>query len=317
MNNIRNRIWCWLKISLFTFPLSVFVACENDDFVPQDDIGDVVEVTATIGSEAESRVSQPEDNIYKFDANDQIHIVGWTGAWNDYNKPWEDAADTWWNDAVSTYNGYKWKTEPYMRWQNGDGLLHHFLAWWPENFIKSNKDLTAVDVTITGDYKKDDILLAHWTDKRPDDNTLPLKFNHLLSRFDVHLLFRNEYTTRTDISIETNLRNKAVCDFLTGNVTSTSGKGIKMQARQHPDNNYHWSGTCITVPHEFNGELLTIKFTTPDGDKTITYEHTGQLTFESGQRTTLTLIVGKDVVVLGEVTVAPWYTDDKGDLEAE
>ena len=297
--------------------LSVATSCEQEELPPVVTEGDVVEVTATIGDAPDTRVSQPEDNIYKFEANDRIHIVGWTGDWEDYNKPWEDAADTWWNDAVSTYNGYKWKTEPYMCWQNGDGLQHHFLAWWPENFVKSDQNLTDIDITLTGDYNKDDILVAKWNGTRPDDNTLKLEFEHLLSRFDVHLIFRSEYTEVSNISIETNLRNQAVCDFLAGTVSSPSGEGIMMQKSPTPDESYDWSGTCITVPHEFYGDLLTLNFTTPDGDKTITYEHPNDLIFKSGERTTLYLYVGKDVVVLGGVKVTPWNTKNNGDLEAE
>lgn len=317
---MKNRKYIIMPMLLAL--LSVATSCEQEELPPAVPDSDAVEVTATIGDAQDTRVSQPEDNKYVFDADDQIHIVGWMGNWDEYNKPWSDPTDTWWNDAVSTYNGYKWKTEPYMRWQNGDGLQHNFLAWWPEGFVKSGQDLTEIEITLTGDYKKDDILLARWTGERPADNTLPLRFNHLLSRFDVHLFFRNEYTTYSDISIETKLKNTVKCNLMTGEVDAKSATGdyVRIQARQHPDDNYHWSGTCITVPHEFNGELLTIKFTGNGEEKTINYEHTGQLTFRSGQRTTLYLIVGKEKVELRDVFVTDWETApdiDGGEAEEE
>jgi len=278
-----------------------------------------VEVTATMNnmSSAGGGVSQPEDNKYVFEPGAQIQIVGWTGAWTDYNKPWENEEDTWWNSAVSTFNGRKWKTDPYMRWQNGKDLIHNFLAYWPASLAEPNSDLTNIPIEIKGDPEKDDILLAKWTNKRPDDNELELQFNHLMARFDVNLIFRDEYTNVGDISIETNLNNKGSCNLLTGKFSFTLGKGIPLTKNPNANGNYHWSGTCITVPHEFIGELLTLKFIGNGEEKTIDYEHTGQLNFESGKRTTLTLYVGKDKVELGGVTVTGWEQEDIIAGEAE
>lgn len=266
-------------------------------------------------------VSQTSDNGYTFDDKDKVHVVGWHGDWDQYNKPWVMAADAWWNDSVYTYDktAGRWKTDDYMRWQNGDGLEHHFVAWWPENIIKSNENLTAVNVTVTGDYNKDDILLAHWSGTRPENNQLNMEFKHLLSRFDVHLIFRDEYAGAKDISIQTHLKKTAECNFLTGEVTATSGEGIKMQQRPYPDANYDWSGTCITVPHNFpmSEQLLTIRFTVNGVDKAISYTHSQDLNFHSGERITLNLYVGKDKVELIDVSVNGWEQEDIHAGEAE
>lgn len=276
--------------------LSVATSCEQEELPPAMPEGDVVEVTAAIGDNQQTRVSQTADNVYTFDDKDKIHIVGWYGAWDEYNKPWEMALDVWWNDAVSTYNATsdKWKTEPYMRWQNGDGLQHNFLAWWPEDIIKTNENLTAVNVTVTGDYRKDDILVARWAGQHPVDNVLNLKFEHLLSRFDVHLNFGNDYPEPENISIETNLKNAAVCNFFSGEVTAQQGEGIIMQVNPHSEINSDWSGTCITVPHAFpmNEQLLTIRFTANGEEKTINYTHSDYFNFRSNERITLVLQVG-------------------------
>ena len=145
--------------------------------------------------------SMPSDNEYVFDFGNKVHIVGWYGT-----EGWaEDLADfradsdvqwgvyDWWNDAVATYNGRRWKTEPYMRWQNGEDLQHHFIAWYPEDLAKSTDNLTKVPITITGNIKKDDILLARWSGARPEDNVLNMQFDHLLSRFEVNLDFTDQY----------------------------------------------------------------------------------------------------------------------------
>ncbi len=254
-------------------------------------------------------VSQTSDNVYTFDHNDKIHVVGWFGNWDGYHKPWEMITDAWWNDSVYTYDAAanRWKTDNYMRWQNGEGLGHHFVAWWPEDIVRSTNNLTSVDVTVNGDYQKDDILLARWSDKKPDDNNqLKMDFKHLLSRFDVHLLFHDEYEGATDISIQTHLRKTATVDLLSGQVTATHGAGIKMQNHPYPDTNWDWSGTCITVPQDFYGNLLTINFTVNGEEKVINYTHPEELQFESGERVTLYLEVGKgDDIEDGGVTPSP------------
>lgn len=299
--------------------LSVATSCEQEELPPAMPDSDVVEVTASIGSEAETRVSQPQDNVYTFDADDKIHIVGWYGAWGDYNKPWETASDAWWNDAASTYDATsrKWKTEPYMRWHNGENLSHHFLAWWPEDFVKSTDNLTAVPVTLTGDYRKDDILVARWSGTRPEDNTIDLRFKHLLSRFDVHLHFRDEYPNHEDIAVQTNLNNQAVCDFLTGEATGQTGQGITLQDRPYPDANWDWSGTCITVPQVSYNPLLTLTFLVNGEKKEINYRHSNSLIFKPGERTTLILEVGKMKLELMEVTVTDWDNHNINAGEAE
>ena len=267
-----------------------------------------VEVTATMSgmTSAGGGVSQPADNVYTFNPGAQIQIVGWTGNWDEYNRPWNDPTDTWWNSTVSTYNGTKWMTEPYMRWQNGEGLQHNFLSYWPANLADPNSDLRNVPIEIKGDSAKDDILFARWNGIRPDDNTLHLQFNHLMARFDVHLLFNDEYANVTDISIENKLRSKASVDLLMGEVTAMAGRGSRMEKSQHPDDNYHWSGTCIAVPQVFTGELLTLEFTADGKEYSLTYEHTTPLAFKSDERTTLYLAVGKDKVELMDVTVSDW-----------
>lgn len=278
-----------------------------------------VEVTANMsGMTSKGGVSQTADNEYAFADGAQIQIVGWYGDWDKYNKPWEMESDTWWNSAVSTFNATngKWNTEPYMRWQNGKGLEHHFVSYWPANLADPNSDLTNVPVTLTGSAE-DDILLAHWSNERPEDNVLNLKFDHLLSRFDVHLYFRDEYEGATDISVETALSNKATVDLLSGTVSPEYGQGITMQEAPYPDGNWDWSGTCITVPHDFNGSLLTIKFTANGEEKSISYTHPSTLSFESGERVTLNLMVGKDKVELMDVTVGDWNQKNINAGEAE
>lgn len=302
--------------------LSVATSCEQEDMPPSVTDSDVVEIVATIGSPA-TRVSQPEDNQYVFDIGDKIHVVGWYGdknidreiALEDFKNPDAEGTYLWWNDAASTYNGSDWKTEPYMRWQNGEDLIHHFIAWWPEDVVKSNDNLAEVEIKVTGDYKKDDILYAEEERKRPNDSRIRLDFHHIMSRFDLYLKFGNEYTDVADISVHTHLPNTATFNFFEGDFKPERPRGeggIAMTAHPFPKSDYDWSGTCIVVPQAFSkrSELLTITFTADGKQKAVTYEHNETMDFIGRHRTTLTLKVGKDKVDVEGVSVTDWNEEE-------
>ena len=36
MKNVMNSIWNLMKLSAFIFPLSVFVSCSQEEFLPQE-----------------------------------------------------------------------------------------------------------------------------------------------------------------------------------------------------------------------------------------------------------------------------------------
>lgn len=300
--------------------LSVATSCSQEDMPPAVTDSDVVEVTATIGPPRATRVSQSADNEYVFDFGDKIHIVGWYGEWNEYAKPWEDATDIWWNDAVSTFNGRRWKTEPYMRWQNGDELQHNFLAWCPEDFVDPNSNLTNIAISLTGDPEEDDILVAKWSNTRPDDNTLRLEFEHLLSRFDLHLKFGSEYPDAEIVSVLSWLPRTGTCDLLNNEFRGENIQAhitYEMYEHPYPASEYDWSGSCITIPMTvLPMRFITIKCTNAGKEEYI-YSHPTNIILKPGERTTLTLYIGKDKVELGSITAAPWETENGGNLETE
>ncbi len=257
------------------------------------------------------RVSQPEDNQYVFDHNDKVHVVGWHGDRDQYNKPWEMALDAWWNDSVYTYDATagRWRADNNMRWQNGDGLDHHFVAWWPENIVKSTENLEKVYINLTGNYKTDDILLARsYEQKRPDDNKLDLQFEHLMARWDVNLIFKDYYTDVKDISVTANLFTEATCNFFTGKVESSGTTKTVNLTESYTTPDFYWSGSCITVPQEINLHYveLTINFTAGGEQKQVKLQADQLITFESGKRITYNLTIGNDMVKLDEVTATDW-----------
>lgn len=316
--------------------LSVTTSCEQEELSPALPEGDFVEVRARIGSH-ETRVAQPEDNKYVFEDGDKIHIVSWYDAdsYNIYDQldkfenPEKPGTYLWWDDAVSTYSksNDRWHTTPYLRWQNidldGNPNPHHcFLAWYPEDLVESTGDLTSIPVTMTGDIKKDDYMFARWFGQRPIyDNVIDLTFYHLMSRFDLHLNFRNQYTDVTDVVAKTEIATSGTLNLLEFNCVPVSG--ITAWQTFTPVNfwnKYDWSGTTICIPQNVASLKVVLSFKADGQQKELTYTHPRPILIEGKMRTRLVLEVGKDILELADVTVTDWDTApdiDGGEAEEE
>ena len=268
---------------------------------------DVVDITATIGGQ-QTRVSQTSDNKYVFDTGDAIHIIGWYGD----SEPWE-TGESWWNDAVSTFNGRKWKTEPYMRWQNGTDLQHHFLAWWPEEFADSMDDLSAMSFDVDG-KSAEDILLARWSGTRTEDNKVNLQFGHIMSSFDVHLIFNQAYSGVTDISVMAEVCNNAQINILSQSAEFSLGEtldNVTLEEKAKPAAGMHWSGNALVIPQKSTECKVTIAFEFEGEQINLEYVHP-VINFVSGKRSTLTLTVNRDEK---EFSVLEGYGPDSDDSE--
>ena len=61
--NIKNRIWNLVKLSVFTFPFSVFVAsCSNDDIVPDTPKDTYQQLTFSSADEPSTRAAWADPN---------------------------------------------------------------------------------------------------------------------------------------------------------------------------------------------------------------------------------------------------------------
>lgn len=296
-------------MSMMLVLLSVATSCKQEDMPPSVTDSDVVEVSATIGGQ-QTRVSQTSDNKYVFDTGDAIHIVGWYGD----SEPCE-TGESWWNDAVSTFDGRKWKTEPYMRWQNGEDRQHHFLAWWPEEFADSMDDLSAISFDADG-KSAEDILLARWSGTRTEDNKVNLQFGHIMSSFDVHLIFNQAYSDVTDISVMAKVCNNAQINILSQSAEFSLGEtldNVTLAEKAEPAAGMHWSGNALVIPQESTDCKVTIAFEFDGEQITLEYEHP-VINFVSGKRSTLTLTIGRDENEF-EFVVLEGYGPDSDDSE--
>jgi len=294
------------NIGALLLTTALVASCNQEELPSASGQKEVVKITASIGAGAGSRVTRTEDN-YAFGQGDAFHIVGWYG---------ESAnADTWFNDAVCTYSDTQWTAQPMLYWQNGENLTHHFLAWYPTSFADSKTTkLDAISFTLSGDEEKDDVLYAKWSGTQPDNNTLPLTFNHLMARFDLNLVFNSkDYPiTPTDISAQIEVVNTATINLLANSPAFTPGSTkteVSLKGKSSPAEGMAWSGYTVVIPgQDINACKVTLSFTADGEKKSLTYTHGGSLLFQSGKRTVLNLTVYK---IEGLVGVVPDSDDSE------
>ena len=295
------------NIGALLLTTALVASCNQEELPSASGQKEVVKITASIGAGPGSRVTRTEDNAYAFEQGDAFHIVGWYG---------ESAnPDTWFNDAVCTYSDTQWTAQPMLYWQNGENLMHHFLAWYPESFADTTK-LDAIPFELSGDEEKDDVLYAKWSGTQPDNNTLPLTFNHLMARFDLNLVFNSEdyTTTPTGISAQIEVVNTATINLLADSPAFTPGNDkeeVSLTGKSSPAVGMAWSGYTVVIPgQDINACKVTLSFTADDEQKSLTYTHGESLLFQSGKRTVLNLTVNKNKIE-GLVGYAPDSDDSE------
>ena len=282
------------NIGALLLTTALVASCNQEELPSASGQKEVVKITASIGAGPGSRVTRTEDN-YAFEQGDAFHIVGWYG---------ESAnADTWFNDAVCTYSGTQWTAQPMLYWQNGENLKHHFLAWYPISFADSKTtDLSEISFTLSDNEATDDVLYAKWSGTQPDNNTLPLTFNHLMARFDLNLVFNSEDypTTPTDISAQIEVVNTATINLLAASLAFTPGSTkteVSLKVKSSPAVGMAWSGYTVVIPgQDIKACKVTLSFTADDEQKSLTYTHGESLLFQSGKRTVLNLTVNKNKI---------------------
>ena len=296
------------NIGALLLTTALVASCNQEEQPSASGQKEVVKITASIGAGPGSRVTRTEDN-FAFEQGDAFHIVGWYG----------ESANTvtWFNDAVCTYSGTQWTAQPMLYWQNGENLKHHFLAWYPTSFADSKTTkLDAIPFELSGDEEKDDVLYATWSGTQPDNNTLPLAFNHLMARFDLNLVFNSEdyTTTPTDISAKIEVVKTATIDLLADSPAFTLGSTkteVSLTGKSSPAEGMAWSGYTVVIPgQDINACKVTLSFTADGEKKSLTYTHGGSLLFQSGKRTVLNLTVNKNKIE-GLVGYAPDSDDSE------
>lgn len=267
-----------------------FTSCNKSD----DDAAQVskyITVSANVGNL--SRVITNQDGSQSFAKGDQISVYAWTGS---------NAAVSGLivNGAVNTFDGSKWAAAPMMLWK--DMITpHFFIGVYPARTIT---DFTADAFTLGTDQTANDLLAANvlGAGRLPKDGVVTMTFDHMMAKLVVNLTFRNQWTTTPTVEkVEVPATSMATVNYLTKAVTAGTEKANV--AIPVATANTAYAG--IMVPQTINQVFITI-----DGHA-YTYTNAEGITLPQGTVRTINLIVGRNQIELGSVSINNWITGEE------
>ena len=199
-----------------------------------------------------------------------------------------------------TYNGTDWQpgNGSYLVW---DASNLNFQCWYPADgkntFNKGyiQEDQSSTEMIAKSDYMKAEVTtLTEIPGNRQLDVTLVRKTARLILNIQS---FNDQFDASTTKVNHIRIASKASTD---AGETST----INIKPLQNGEDGIGTTYTALVIPGKVEGKLY---FTTDESAETPLVVKTG--TLEAGKSYTYNLIVGKNKVTIGNVTVAEWGTD--------
>lgn len=323
------------KIMLFAACAAMLASCSNDDdFAPQQNAlpeDGVIRISASVNQLVASRAEAEAytgNNLGLYIRPSDASSWVYDAATNKYTYP----------NAEFTREGEEWSQDTYspMLWK-GSGVNYEYYAYAPYN-----DGLTGGKIPFDLTTEQIDLLWASKTGTASallnGQEKLNIEFEHAFCMVAVEISLADEFYQNgvtanpiTGISISSSRVNGNI-DVFTGNVyvnsenakdenNPTAGNlSFAISDSEHTaggtltDGTYKSSG-ILYAPGEENFE---IKITTNSGNRTYTYTHGSEYTFERGNKYIIKLKMGKDVVPMGGINATQWQdAKNAGDLETE
>ena len=278
------------------FPLAALglltAACSSDDATSaQQQAAKNITIEASIGNMTRATTT---GNTTVFDAGDGVSIYAWTGSATAV------AADKVVNGVVNTLGADgKWTPATPMLW--ADMVTpHYFLGIYPARTVT---DFTADPYTVDNtNYEQSDLLVARQlSGLTATQNPVSLTFDHAMAKLYVNMNFRNQWSETPAItSCVATAASTATVDYLAQTVTAGEQATVSLPAIA-AQTGYAATYSSIMIPQSgFRTVAITI-----DGQQ-YTYTHTEDIPLEAGKYTVLNLIVGRNKIELGEVSINDW-----------
>ncbi len=260
------------------------IACNRENSLQESK---TITIQASIG--AVSKVTTT-GNTAKFDDGDKITLYAWTG--DKTAVPAKRVVDGIRNTLYSAV----WLPDQAMLW--ADMVTpHYFLGIYPTRTVT---DFKADAFTIkTDDYQASDLLVATNTQGlKATDAAVDMVFDHVAAKLFVNLTFRSQWDTDPTVSsVTVTAKKSGTVDYLAKTITATANEAAA-PIELNKDKNEAWSG--LQVPQNVRSITITI-----DG-KNYVFTHTDDIPLEGGKFTTVNLIVGRDKIDLGNVSISNW-----------
>ena len=250
-------------------------------------------------------------NTWLSDPN-AVHVSASVGSIFTRSNPTDEAKQTSFNTGdvmgVSnngkslnyTYNGTDWQPDngSYLVW---DASNLKFQCWYPAVGKNTfNKGYILEDQSKTTEIAKSDYMTAEVTNltEIPGNRQLKVALARKTARLILNIQsFNDQFDANTTKVNHIRIASKASTD---AGETST----IDIKPLQNGEGGIGTTYTALVIPGEVEGKLY---FTTDEDTEAPLVVKTG--TLEAGKSYTYNLIVGKNKVTIGGVTVAEWGTD--------
>ena len=199
-----------------------------------------------------------------------------------------------------TFNGTDWQpgNGSYLVW---DASNLNFHCWYPaDGKNTSSKGYIQEDQSSTEAIAKSDYMTAAVTNLKeiPGNRQLDVTLVRKTARLILNIQsFNDQFDASTTKVNHIRIASKASTD---AGETST----IDIKPLQNGEGGINTTYTALVIPGKVEGKLY---FTTDEATETPLVVKTG--TLEAGKSYTYNLIVGKNKVTIGNVTVAEWGTD--------
>lgn len=261
----------------------------------------------TVSTDIATKVTTAADGTQTFTKGDKISVYAWIG--DPATAP--AAASRVVDNSINTLGeDGKWTAEPQMLWKNLSDK-HFFISVYPEN-AAPEADLTKVACTVDpARQTESDILVAtELNGKVADNNPVSLTFDHVMSKVNVELSFRNQWGGTPEAPVTPTVESVQLGDVATDGtvnyLTKTVTPGTARAAMVLPQTRTNTVYSSVLIP-QTGIKTVVIRI---DG-KDFTYTHGSDFTFEKGKYTTIKLIVGRNQIDLGDVTINGWGKGDE------
>lgn len=288
--------------SLKTIALAMFAAslaaCSNDD---KGSTPKYITIDAQLSPATKTTVAA--DGTISFANGDAVSVYAWTGSATSLPTSANDFVVA---GTANTYDGTKWTASPQMLWKDLS-TPHFFLAVYPKRDILTEKSYT-LDVN---KQEESDLLVA--TNLGTNNNgivatetAIPLAFDHLMSKLQVNLQFRNQWGEEgpQTVAVAINANSTADINFLTKTATPTGEASyIALPTVASTVAGYAKSYESVVIPQS---DLKNIKVTVDGHD--YVYTHDSNIQLQSGKTTIVNLMIGRNEITLDNLSIKGWET---------
>ena len=255
-----------------------------------------ITVSTSIGNM--TRVATDEKGGQTFEEGDEISVYAWTGDATVAPETSERVV----NNAINKLTNGSWVSTPQMLWKNNRDK-HYFIGVYPTAAIS---DFTASEYKLDVTKQEDSDLLvavnASGISYNADEQqTVPLAFTHVMSKVIVNLQYRNQFGGKPIVEslVVKNAASDASVNFLTKTVTvATDAARTDINIPVIKANEKYES---IMIP-----QSGITKIAVNINGKQYVYTHPTDIKLEGGKYTVVNLIVGRDEITLGNVSIADW-----------